>query len=36
MIGCWQSGGMVYVLVVEGDARAYESLVRPSARQPFA
>lgn len=36
MIGCWQSGGMVYVLVVEGDARAYESLVRPAPRQPFA
>jgi hypothetical protein len=36
MIGCWQAGGMVYVLVVEGDARAYQNLVRPSAQPPFA
>ncbi len=27
MIGCWQAGGMVYVLVVEGDQRAYRNLI---------
>ncbi len=27
MIGCWQSGELVYVLVVEGDERAYRSLL---------
>jgi hypothetical protein len=27
MIGCWQSGAFVYVLVVEGDERAYRSLL---------
>ncbi len=27
MIGCWQSQGMVYVLVVEGDERSYQSLL---------
>jgi hypothetical protein len=36
MIGCWQTGGMVYVLVVEGDARAYQNLIRPSVQRPFA
>ena len=27
MIGCWQTGELVYVLVVEGDERAYRSLL---------
>ena len=35
MIGCWQSQGMVYVLVVEGDERSYQSLLDASP-QPLA
>ena len=27
MIGCWQTGELIYVLVVEGDERAYRSLL---------
>ncbi len=35
MIGCWQSQGMVYVLVVEGDERTYQRLLDTSP-QPLA
>jgi hypothetical protein len=35
MIGCWQSQGMVYVLVVEGDERTYQSLL-DAAPPPLA
>ena len=34
-ISAWQSQGLVYVLVVEGDQRAYRRFVSPS-RQPLA
>jgi hypothetical protein len=34
-IGAWQSQGLVYVLVVEGDQRAYRRFLRPG-RQPLA
>ena len=36
MIGCWQSQGMVYVLVVEGDERVYQNLIDLSAQPPLA
>jgi hypothetical protein len=36
MIGCWQSQGMVYVLVVEGDERVYQNLIDSSAQPPLA
>jgi hypothetical protein len=36
MIGCWQSQGLVYVLVVEGDERTYKSLLKPVPVRPFA
>ena len=34
-IGAWQSQGLVYVLVVEGDERAYRRFLNPG-RQPLA
>jgi hypothetical protein len=36
MIGCWQSQGMVYVLVVEGDVRAYQNLIDLGMQPPLA
>lgn len=36
MIGCWQSQGMVYVLVVEGSEHDYQKLIRPVAQPPLA
>jgi hypothetical protein len=36
MIGCWQSQGMVYVLVVEGDVRAYQNLINLGMQPPLA
>src|SRR5206468_10251735 len=36
MIGCWQSQGLVYVLVVEGDERSYKSLLKAVPVRPFA
>jgi hypothetical protein len=34
-ISAWQSQGLVYVLVVEGDERAYRRFLNPG-RQPLA
>jgi hypothetical protein len=35
-IGWWQSEGMVYVLIVEGDERTYQDLLNSAAQGPLA
>ncbi len=35
MIGCWQSQGMVYVLVVDGQQQDYQRLIAPVPQPPL-